>query len=254
MEESKNSLMNINKKLDSMNKNFNSLQDLILIVKKELAIIKKGIINETSFSKLSLTAQKQMIQFLDNKDPECKISDACVRLLEGGVYKILRIYSENGPDGAVELINKFLKTTNYEFYKDKCNNECLNRSIQIYHSLKELIITSRKEKIKFTQELIAFDDDTCFEEGVVENIYKILSPLSNVLRLKILTNLQNGGRTYSQLEEDIGIKAGHLLFHMEKLISIGYISQENKKYLITMKGLKILKYLHGLKEELFLKV
>jgi len=250
MGEPENIEINLCNKIGEISNNFNFLQNLILIMKNELDTIKKGITNDNNFSELSFTAQNQMIRFLDNKDSSCTVSDTCIRLLEGGIYKILRVYSRDGPDEALTLIDKYLKTSNFSSYKKKCNSECLNNAMQIYHTLKELISTKKTEKIKLKEELIALNDDIHFEVGIENKIYDLINPISNVLRIRILINLQNGGKTYTQLEEKMGIKAGHLLFHIDKLIKIGYISQENKLYLLTIKGLKILKYLSLLKDEL----
>lgn len=242
--------INLSNKIGEISDNFNFLQNLILIMKNELDTIKKGITDDNIFSELSLMARKQMIKFLDNKDPSCRLSDACIRLLEGGIYKILQAYSEKGSNEAIKLIEKYLKTSNYSFYKKKCNSECLTNAMQIYHTLKELIGNKKAEKTKLRDELIAINDDIHFQEGIEKKIHELINPLSNVLRIKILIELKNGGKTYTQLEEKMGIKAGHLLFHMDKLIKIGYITQENKLYLLTVKGLKILNYLSLLKEEL----
>ena len=65
-------------------------------------------------------------------------------------------------------------------------------------------------------------------------------------------NLRKGGKTYSQLEIQMGIKAGHLIFHLEKLINAGYVAQEKRIYVITVNGLKALKFLFNLREELHL--
>ncbi|MFX1295865.1 MAG: winged helix-turn-helix domain-containing protein [Promethearchaeota archaeon] len=248
MNDAENQLIKINEKIDKLNNSFNFLQDLILKLTDELDFIKKSNIKEKFFSKLSLAARKQMIYFLKNKFSKCKASDLCIKLLESGTYKILRVYNQEGPSEAIELINSYC--SKIESFKTECDEDCLNNSMQIYLTLKDLITTSI-EKIKYTEELFALKKDSIFEDGSEDEINNIISPLSNVIRLKILKNLRKGGKTYSQLEKQMGIKAGHLLFHMEKLINAGYVMQKKRNYIITISGLKILKYLYGLKEELF---
>jgi DNA-binding transcriptional ArsR family regulator len=130
------------------------------------------------------------------------------------------------------------------------NNECLKNATNIFILLKDLINTSNELSRKYSEELIVLEQTSLLEFENEEEINNMLRPLSNVLRLKILKNLSKGGKFYSQLEEAIGIKAGHLLFHIEKLIKAKYVKQEDKKYLITLNGLKALRFLHGLKEEL----
>ena len=63
----------------------------------------------------------------------------------------------------------------------------------------------------------------------------------------------NGSGKTTLLEHLVGIKAGHLLFHIEKLREAGYITQENKKYLITLNGRKALSLISGLRNELIFR-
>ena len=67
-----------------------------------------------------------------------------------------------------------------------------------------------------------------------------------------MNNLRKGGKSYSLLEKFTGIKAGHLRFHLEKLINGGYIIKEKKNYILTINGLKVLKFLYELRAELTL--
>ena len=76
------------------------------------------------------------------------------------------------------------------------------------------------------------------------------------LNLEILKILNKGSKYYNQLEAEVGIKGGPFHFHLKKLMKSGYVEQEGNKgpYSITLSGLKVLKFLYDLREELSLIV
>ena len=119
--------------------------------------------------------------------------------------------------------------------------------------IKELITDSKELSARYFEELTLLEEEPEMEDVNEELINNMLTPLSNVIRLQILKHLSKGGKYYSQLEALTGIKAGHLLFHIEKLKDANFVIQENKKYLITLKGRRALNLISGLKKELSLK-
>lgn len=120
--------------------------------------------------------------------------------------------------------------------------------MDIFKLLKEILSNSRELTSRHLKELALMDNELDLEESE-EQINSLITPLSNVIRLKLLKNLSKGGKYYSQLEHLLGIRAGHLLFHIERLKEVDYIVQEEKKYMITLKGRKIMAFLSVLRKE-----
>lgn len=76
----------------------------------------------------------------------------------------------------------------------------------------------------------------------------VLKPLASPVRLRILTSLYQGRRSFSELASETGLKGGHLIFHMNQLVESGFIVQDGRKgdYVITEKGFNILEKLNSL--------
>ena len=248
-------LENGNFKLDENLKELSSkiefLQDLILQMKYGFEILAKNKVQENFLSQITKSAIENLDFFLNERAVNCKILDKCALMTEKSVFKVLKTFVEQGSKSALQLMNSyeiFLKTPKVETVCT--DHECLENANKIFKTLEELINISEVSSRQYTEDLLLFRKSLNFKEGTEEKLCRLISPLSNVIRLKILKNLSEGGKYYKDLEEHFGIKAGHLLFHLEKLIKAGYVSQENKKYIITVNGLRVLKLLLKLSEDL----
>jgi len=73
----------------------------------------------------------------------------------------------------------------------------------------------------------------------------VVDPVSNPQRLEIMKSLVSQPMTYSMLSQRTGLKGGNLLFHLQKLMVSGMISQDQERgdYVLTEKGNKVLRYL-----------
>lgn len=254
MDNSEITLLKISDQLEKLDVKFNFLQDMLFNMRNELELIKKSTIRENYFSQMTKIADKNLVNFLDNRPKDCKILDYCTTLIEKGVLRVLRTLLEKGEESALIKIEKYIKFSESSNVSKECtDNDCLRNAIDTFKLLKDLIIDSKELSLKYLEEITLNDQYASFEEVNEEELNNLLTPLSNVVRLKILKTLSKFGKHYSQLEEATGIKAGHLLFHIEKLKGVKYIIQENKKYLITLKGRKALNLILGLSRELSLK-
>ncbi len=79
----------------------------------------------------------------------------------------------------------------------------------------------------------------------------LLEPLANQSRLKILFSVSKGKRSFSELSKIVDLKAGHLAFHLKKLVDANLMAQEASKgdYVITQRGLKLIKTIGALSTE-----
>lgn len=87
-------------------------------------------------------------------------------------------------------------------------------------------------------------DISALETGVVMG--EILEPISNKQRLDILKAVAFEPRSFSALSKLTTLIAGHLHFHLRKLLDCNLILQQHERgdYMITEKGFKILKNLN----------
>ncbi len=57
----------------------------------------------------------------------------------------------------------------------------------------------------------------------------------------MMVDISESKKSFSQLTQLTGLKGGHLIFHIKKLMDAGLIVQENNKgdYLVTQRGVAI---------------
>jgi DNA-binding transcriptional ArsR family regulator len=72
-----------------------------------------------------------------------------------------------------------------------------------------------------------------------EKLEKMLSPLSNAVRLKILALLYTSSRSFTEIMSELQMQKGHLQFHVRKLVDSGYVKVDRRTHLYSLeeKGL-----------------
>ena len=243
----------IDERLEEMNKNITHLQDLILYMKTALETVTRREVEKESLAQLTLKTNESRDMFLKERPPECSIMDWCTRRVEKAASMVLRAFMEEGTSSAMEQVKYHVEAATRHYKQIECPDEkCFKNAINTFKTLEELLENSKEASAKFTKDLYSPKSLSGFEEFREEEICDLLAPLSNVTRLRILKSLGKGGKNYAQLERLIGIKGGHLQFHLNNLIRAGYVTQEKPqgRYLITIKGLKALRFSYELREVL----
>lgn len=241
----------IDERLEEINKNITTLQDSILSMKTALETVTRKEIEKECLTQLTLKTNENMSKFLKERPSKCTIMDWCTRRVERATSMILRAFMEQGTRSAMEQVKYHVEAATRHYKEIKCpDDKCFKNAINTFKTLEELIEAATEVSAKFTKDLYTPKKWPSFEEIKEEEICNLLAALSHVIRLKILKNLGKGGKNYAQLEHQIGVKGGHLQFHLNNLIQAGYVTQEKPqgKYLITMKGLKALRFSYELSE------
>jgi predicted transcriptional regulator len=79
----------------------------------------------------------------------------------------------------------------------------------------------------------------------------VLDPVAHRARLQVMLSIFKGENRFADFTVATGLKGGHLLYHINKLLDGGFIQQyESKDYVLTRKGLKMLVLLAQMGEEL----
>jgi len=87
-------------------------------------------------------------------------------------------------------------------------------------------------------------DAVAMEEG-------ILDPVAHRARLQVMLSIFKGENRFADFTSATGLRGGHLLYHINKLLDGGFVQQyESKDYVLTRKGLKTLVLLAQMGEEL----
>lgn len=237
--------------LEEINKNITSLQDSILSMKTALETVTRKEVEKDCLTQLTLKTNENISKFLKERPSKCSVMDWCTRRVERATSMILRAFMEQGTRSAKEQVKYHVEAATRHFKEIKCPDEkCFKNAIKTFKTLEELMEAATEVSEKFTKDLYTPKRWLGPEDVREQEICNLLAPLSHAMRLKILKNLGKGGQNYAQLERQIGVKGGHLQFHLSSLIQAGYVAQEKPqgKYLITMNGLKALRFSYELSE------
>jgi DNA-binding HxlR family transcriptional regulator len=72
-------------------------------------------------------------------------------------------------------------------------------------------------------------------------VSELIDPLSHRARFVMLKNLTSGGMSFRELGDVTGYQGGHLIYHLNKLVSAGLVSKEDSGlYAITDKGIGVM--------------
>jgi DNA-binding transcriptional ArsR family regulator len=74
----------------------------------------------------------------------------------------------------------------------------------------------------------------------------IVEPLSHEARFRILKSLSVKSMTYTEISGITGLDGGHLLYHLNKLVSAGLVDKADGKYAISDKGMGIMELIKKL--------
>ena len=87
-------------------------------------------------------------------------------------------------------------------------------------------------------------DPVAMEQG-------ILDPIAHRARLQVMLSIFKGENRFADFTAATGLKGGHLIYHINKLLESGLVQQyESKDYVLTRKGLKTLVLLAQMGEEI----
>ena len=87
-------------------------------------------------------------------------------------------------------------------------------------------------------------DPVAMEQGV-------LDPVAHRARLQVMLSIFRGENRFADFTAATGLRGGHLIYHINKLLDGGLIQQyESKDYVLTRKGLKTLVLLAQMGEEI----
>lgn len=108
----------------------------------------------------------------------------------------------------------------------------LHSYLSVYLKMVAQESTSFQEQVQFT-DLSKIDTVAAYQ--------KIIDPLSNQKRLDIMLAIHHKKKRFKDLENELDLQAGHLIYHLNPLKEGDYIKQDaQKSYFLTEKGLTIL--------------
>lgn len=237
-------LNGLRQEIKSLRNDFNRIEESVL--KQRLLAI------EETLSKNHLTVYANQRSETINEDlrhmlkSDCDKKGKCFEYFKGKLEDSTRAIKESGPRKAISDIEDKIAENELMVEKTK-GNTCEACFANFQKKLK-------REKRAY-QEITLVEDISKTEANNILDIRylidNLLTPLANYSRLIILSSVSEGKKSFSELSKITNIKAGHLAFHLRKLVAAKLIAQEATKgdYIITQMGLELIKKLESLQPE-----
>jgi hypothetical protein len=169
-----------------------------------------------------------------NLKPDCDNRAKCLEYFKAKIDDSTRAIKESGSKRAISDIDN--KIAENELMLEKTRGQKCEACFANFH--KKL----KREKRAY-QEIVLVEDINKAENAEALNIQFLVNalfePLANCSRLKILSSVGEGKKSFSELSKIVNLKAGHLAFHLKKLVDAKPLAQEASKgdYVATQGGL-----------------
>lgn len=173
---------------------------------------------------------------------ECELKPICMVKLQGAMDEVMSRLDKGDVEGAsrvLEATEEQLRGDAPPCLDDSCSSSAMETVqkaklvLAIYMGLKERLQASVGEASRLGEG---------GEEETAEGIEAALSPLSSSWRLRILRMLRQDDRSLSEMSKALGMRTGHMQFHIKSLREAGYIvsDRRTRTYSITEKGARAL--------------
>jgi predicted transcriptional regulator len=178
--------------------------------------------------------------------PDCDDRAKCLEYFKAKIDDSTRAIKESGSKKAISDIDD--KIAENELMVEKTRGQKCEACFANFH--KKL----KREKRAY-QEIVLVEDMNKPKDAEALDIHFLVNalfePLANCSRLEILSSVSEGKKSFSELSKIVNLKAGHLAFHLKKLVDAKLIAQEASKgdYVATQRGLRFIKKISSLATE-----
>jgi DNA-binding transcriptional ArsR family regulator len=171
-------------------------------------------------------------------DSQCKNRSQCIQRFKAASAENLKILKEAKiKDALADLDAQIAKAEQISEKAKGTSCEACHRSLQ-----KKL---KREKRALQTIVLVekSSESQTQGNLNISRLVEDVLEPIANSVRLKILVSTYEGKKSFAKLSQLTGLKGGHLLFHLKKLLDAGLVAQEDNKgdYVVTQRGVEVAK-------------
>jgi DNA-binding HxlR family transcriptional regulator len=161
----------------------------------------------------------------------CKNREVCLGLIKNTLGEARAAY-EKGDDATARAALAHLVD---EKSMAHCHDpDCSARADHLVEETARMIDLSSRLGSSLPQQLKADLPD--------EKVGEALMPLAHSARISILSSLSPGGLAFSDMSQKVGLRTGHLQFHLKTLMKAGLVEKESRRghYRMTEKGRKAL--------------
>ena len=244
-----------------MLKVLNNLQSEIKCLRTEVSRVEQTVLRERLRTIEETLAKNHLRVYADQRSEnlnneinemlkaDCRNREKCLQKCKG----IIESHSETLKDSSKSVISGVISdidsriAENQQMVEKTKGNTCEG----CFNNFDKIL---KREKRAYKEIILVEDLNKRNREETLNIPFLIntwLAPLSSDARLKILDSVYHGKKSFSELSRDLGIKAGHLAFHLRKLMAAKLIAQEASKgdYLITERGLMLIRKMLSIQTE-----
>jgi len=197
---------------------------------------------------ISNSEKKFKEQYSYDCPPGCD-RDGCISgFVEDHLRKGIRDMDAAPPDMAGTVVKSLLDSDNAEYESDRGTACQYCRDI---YSVERDNLLSLGEKFAAYRKSMSLRRNVTYFKHLPDDltVTEIIDPLSHRARFVMLKNLTSGSMSFKDLGEITGYDGGHLVYHLNKLVSAGLVSKEGSGlYQITDKGMdvmEVVRKMHG---------
>lgn len=182
---------------------------------------------------------------------ECEMKEHCFKKVREAIEGGLRRFVKGDTAGALLLLSQLealIESSESPCLDANCTEKVLNltREIKMLITVFDATLGSKCSQALSNQlnRSVIDKTNTRAEEAEPLEIENALIPLSNRWRIILLRLLSLRGMKFTEMSRTLGLRTGHLQFHLRVLARQGYLSvdRRSKTYSITEKGLAALSW------------
>ena len=236
----------------------NSLKQEITSLRKDMNRIEESVLKQRLLAIEETLSQNHLMVYASQRSEtigedisrmlksDCDKKGKCLEYFKAKIEDSSRAIKESGPGKALSDIDD--KIAESELMVEKTKGETCEACFANFH--KKL----KREKRAYREIVLVEDINKTKSPDAIDTKFlvdSLFEPLANHSRLKILLSVSEGKRSFSELSRIVDLKAGHLAFHLNKLVDANLMAQEASKgdYVITQRGLKLIKTVGALSTE-----
>lgn len=184
---------------------------------------------------------------------ECAIKEHCIAHVKGAILSGLEKLSIGDAEGAFETVERL--EAQIRSSKSPClDAECTRKMLDLVKEAR-LLISVFDATLGSKCGSVPSENGGGLSYGDLPNTEispseaeDALVPLSNSRRISILRLLASHDMKFTEISTSLGLKTGHLQFHLRTLSRAGYIKidRRTKNYSISNKGKTALSWVEGL--------
>lgn len=182
---------------------------------------------------------------------ECGMKEHCFNRVKEAIEGGLRRFAKGDTAGALLLLSQLEVLV--QSSESPCHDAaCTERVMSLTKEIKILITVfdatlgakCRQAPAKQPETQTAGKTTTTEDPPKPLEIENALMPLSNRWRIILLRLLSRGGMKFTEMSRILGLRTGHLQFHLRVLARQGYLAVDrgSKTYVITEKGMAALSW------------